>query len=48
MRLNHLKRVTYLGLAEGGRWRVGKERKPYLILVRGEGSLLVVILPSSI
>jgi hypothetical protein len=47
MRLNHLKRVTYLGLAEAGCWRVGRERNPYL-LVRGEGSLLVVILPSPV
>ena len=46
MLLNDLKRVTFLGLAEAV---IGaKERNPYLILVRGEGSLLVVILPSPI
>jgi hypothetical protein len=46
MLLNYLKRVTFLGLAEAVLG--AKERNPYLILVRGEGSLLVVILPSPI
>ena len=44
MLLNYLKRVAILGLAEARLGRLGRERNPYLILVRGEGSLLVVIL----
>jgi hypothetical protein len=46
MLLNYLKRVAILGLAEARLWRLGRD--PYLILVRGEGSLLVVILPRPI
>ena len=48
MLLTYLKRVAILGLAEARLWRLGRERNPYLILVRGEGSLLVVILPRPI
>ena len=46
MLLNHLKQVASLGLAEADRWRVDGEGDRYLILVRGEASLWVVILPA--
>ncbi len=48
MLLNHLKQVACLGLAEADRWRVDGEGGRYLILVRGEASLWVVILPPPI
>ena len=48
MLLNHLKQVASLGLAEADRWRVDGEGDRYLILVRGEASLWVVILPPPI
>jgi hypothetical protein len=47
MRLNYFE-TGGLSWPDRGGLAVSRERNPYLVLVRGEGSLLVVILPSPV